>query len=346
VAAAVATPVVVAAEPNPQAGAVPSELQVLKNEIGSLRHTLEQQLAGLAWKSLRQNQPRRYAVLRALSELGIAPSLARTIAEELPEATSADRARFLPLGFLARRIPVAPTDAILDGGIYALVGPTGVGKTTTIAKLAARFAEIHGTRDIALVAMDHYRIGAQEQLYTYGRLLGVTVHTVTPAQPLAATLERLADRKLVLIDTVGMSPRDPALDTQIAQLAAAHPQLRAFLMLAANAQADDQEEVARRFGAARLAGCIISKIDETMRIGGALSVAIQQRLPIAYFTDGQRVPEDLQIARADQLVIRAMQLARQSPVPPDDETLALMHEGSLLAAATAGSPIAGGVSHV
>jgi flagellar biosynthesis protein FlhF len=344
----------IAAAPAPAESTIPlspamvpvSEFQVLKEELGSLRRTLETQLSGLAWNNLRQNQPRRYAVLRVLFDLGILPVVARAIADELPESTGVERARFLPLGFLSRRIPVAPVDALLAGGIYALVGPTGVGKTTTIAKLAARYAEAHGTRDIALVAMDHYRIGAQEQLYTYGRLLGVTVHTVTPQQPLAATLDRLADRKLVLIDTVGMSPRDAALDTQITQLAAAHPQLQAFLMLAANAQADDQLEVARRFGAARLAGCIISKVDETARLGGALSVAIQHRLPIAYFTDGQRVPEDLHVARADHLVIRAMQVARQCPAPPDDETLALMHEASLMAAAPATSPVVGGASHV
>lgn len=319
-----------------------SEFQILKAELGSLRQTLETQLAGLAWNQLRQNQPRRYAVLRALSDLGILPTVARGIADQLPENTSPERARFLPLGFLASRIPVATHDSILEGGIVALVGPTGVGKTTTIAKLAARYAATHGTRDIALVAMDHYRIGAQEQLYTYGRLLGVTVHTVSQQLPLAATLERLADRKLVLIDTIGMSPRDPALDGQIAALVGAHPELKAYLMLAATSQAEDQLEVARRFGTAGLAGCIVSKVDETARIGGALSVAIQQRLPIHYLTDGQRVPEDIQLARADHLVIRAMQLARQCASPPDDETLALMHEAAMLSAAAA----SGGQAHV
>lgn len=331
----------------PPAAVVPatvpvSEFQMLKDELGGLRQTLETRLAALAWNSLRQNQPRRYAVLQALSELGIVPAVARGIADELPETAGAERARFLPLGFLARRIPVTSTDMILDGGIIALVGPTGVGKTTTLAKLAARFAEVHGTRDIALVATDHYRIGAQEQLYTYGRLLGVTVHIVTPQLPLAATLERLSDRRLVLVDTVGMSPRDPAVDGQIAELAGAHPDLKALLMLAANCQAEDQLEVARRFGAAHLSGCIISKVDETARIGGAMSVAIQRQLPIAYFTDGQRVPEDLHVARADQLVIRAMQLSRRCAAPPDDEMLALMHEASLLLPA----PAAGAQAHV
>jgi flagellar biosynthesis protein FlhF len=303
--------------------AASAEIVQLREELGGMRKMLEQRLATLAWNDLKHNRPQRYAVLRVLSDLGIEPELAQSIAEEVPEAASAERARFLPLGMLARRIPVAKNDWVLDGGVIALVGPTGVGKTTTIAKLAARYAEAHGLRDIALVAMDHYRIGAAEQLYTYARLLGVPVHAVTPQQSLKETLARVADRKLVLIDTVGMSPRDGALASQIDALHAAHPKLRAYLTIAANNQTLDQDEAVRRFGVGKLAGCIISKLDETSRIGGALSVAIRHQLPITYFTDGQRVPEDLHLAKADALVIRAMQLARTTPAPVNDDTLAL-----------------------
>jgi len=291
---------------------------------------IEEQLAGLAWNDLRRNRPQRYNVLKTLTDLGLDAPLAREIADQLPESTSDERARFLPLGLLARRIPVAREDLILDGGVIALVGPTGVGKTTTIAKLAARYAERHGLRDIALVAMDHYRIGAAEQLYTYGRLLGVPVYTVTPQQSLRDVLIRLGDRRLVLIDTVGMSPRDENLKQQIEMLGAAHPRLKFWLTMSATSQSHDQDEVIRRFsgataegGESRLAACVISKLDETTRIGGALSAAIRHRLPLAYVTDGQRVPEDLQIARADGLVIRAQQLARNAPMELDDDTMAL-----------------------
>ncbi len=320
------------------------EFVELQRELGGMRRMLQEQLAGMAWNDLRRQHPQRYAVLKALTDLGLDAPLAREIAEQLPEATSAERARFLPLGLLARRIPVAPHDAVLEGGVIALVGPTGVGKTTTIAKLAARYAEAHGLRDIALVAMDHYRIGAAEQLYTYGRLLGVPVHTVTPQQSLRDTLAKLAHAKLVLIDTVGMSPRDGALEQQVQMLGHASPRLKVFLTIAATSQSGDQDDVVRRFGGmgpsngsgSRIAGCVISKLDETTRIGGALSAAIRHQLPIAYVTDGQRVPEDLQVARADQLVIRAQQLARATPMDIDEETMAMRFASSMAPGFTPG----------
>src|SRR5690606_24191891 len=153
------------------------ELQQLRRELGGMRKLFERQMASLAWRDLRERQPERLAALRVMTDLGLDARLAHAIVDELPRNIDEQRSRFLPLGLLSRRLPVANADPVLDGGVIALVGPTGVGKTTTIAKLAARFAARHGTRDLALVTTDHYRVGAQEQLFTYGRLLGVPVQT-------------------------------------------------------------------------------------------------------------------------------------------------------------------------
>ncbi len=316
-----AAPVAAAASPVPT---LPTpEIQQLRQELGGMRRMLETQLASLAWRDLSERQPERLAALRTMSDLGIEPQLAREIAMALPENPGAERARFLPLGLLARRIPVAASDRILDGGVYALVGPTGVGKTTTIAKLAARYAARHGTRDLALVTTDHYRVGAQEQLYTYGRLLGVPVHTAANGQELNAVLARLSDRKLVLIDTAGMAPRDRQLAAQFAELRGGGKRIRSWLVLTATTQQGDLGECLQRFGPVQPEAAILTKLDEATRIGGALSALIRGGLPLAYVCDGQRVPEDLQQARADQLVLRAMQLTRQAPATVDDATLAL-----------------------
>ncbi|MFP5304845.1 MAG: flagellar biosynthesis protein FlhF [Gammaproteobacteria bacterium] len=311
----------------PQAAAsvaLPSpEIQQLRHEITGMRRIFERQMAGLAWHDLSERQPERLAALRAMADLGLDARLAREIVEQLPRDVDAERSRFLPLGLLARRIPVAGQDPVLDGGVIALLGPTGVGKTTTIAKLAARFAATHGTRDLALVTTDHYRVGAQEQLFTYGRLLGVPVQTAANAAELREALARLADRRLVLIDTAGMAARDRKLAAQFAELKAAQRPIRSWLVLSATTQAGDQDEILRRFGAARPHGCVLTKLDEATRIGGVLSAAIRHRLPIQYLCSGQRVPEDIARARADQLVLQAMQLARQAPARVDDGTLAL-----------------------
>ena len=293
----------------------------LNREIQTLRSLLEEQLAGLRWGDMQKHRPRQAAALRALANLGIEPELARTIAEELPEASDPERARFLPLGLLSRRLAVDASDPIMQGGVIALVGPTGVGKTTTIAKLAARYAGEHGVRDIALVTADQYRIGAQEQLFTYGRLLGVPVHAVSAQDTLPAVLSRVADRGLVLIDTAGLSQRDKALVTQSQQLKMAGRGLKTWLVLAANAQPGAQHDIVDRFGGLTLDGCVLTKIDEAHRLGGALSVTMRHGLRVNYLANGQRVPEDLQPARADRLVLHATQLARQSETPVDESFL-------------------------
>ncbi|TJY62840.1 flagellar biosynthesis protein FlhF [Sinimarinibacterium sp. CAU 1509] len=299
------------------------EVQQLRRELGGMRKMLEQQIAGMVWRDLSERQPERMAALRVMTSIGLHPKLAREIVDQLPADTDAERARFLPLGLLARRIPVPQGKGIEDGGVIALVGPTGVGKTTTIAKLAARYAAKHGTRDLALVTTDHYRVGAQEQLFTYGRLLGVPVQTAANDTELRTVLARLADRRLVLIDTAGMAPRDRKLVAQFAELKAARRPIRTWLVAAATAQASDMEDVLHHFGVARPECCVLTKVDEATRIGGALSAMIRHNLPIQYLCDGQRVPEDLHEAKPDQLVLRAMQLARQAPATIDDSTLAL-----------------------
>ncbi len=293
----------------------------LNREIQTLRSLLEEQLAGLRWGDMQKHRPRQAAALRALANLGLEPELARSIAEELPEASDPERARFLPLGLLSRRLAVDASDPVMQGGVIALVGPTGVGKTTTIAKLAARYASEHGVRDIALVTTDQYRIGAQEQLFTYGRLLGVPVHAVSAQDTLAAVLSRVADRGLVLIDTAGLSQRDKALAAQSQQLKMAGRGLKTWLVLAANAQPGAQHDIVDRFGGLTLEGCVLTKIDEAHRLGGALSVTMRHGLRVNYLANGQRVPEDLQPARADRLVLHATQLARQSEVPVDESFL-------------------------
>jgi len=207
------------------------------------------------------------------------------------------------------------------GGRVAFVGPTGVGKSTAIAKLAAHWVLERGAQGIALVSTDGVRFGAQEQIQNLGRLLGVPAHVVDHPRELEQLLAGLADTPLVLIDTAGTSQRDQRLAAKLTGIAGAHPRLEMALVLSASSQAGAAEEVLARFAAAPLAACIVTKLDEATSLGGALSALIRARLPIAYVSDGQRIPEDLSPARAHQLIVRAVTLAERSGATADEDLL-------------------------
>jgi len=255
--------------------------------------------------------PARAAAFEELAGYGCDDAFARAIVERIPAELDPQRARGLLLGQLAKSLRISEDDPIERGGVIALVGPTGVGKTTTLAKLAARYAAQHSARDVALVTTDGFRVGAREQLFTYGRLLGMPVIEVANPNELGDTLDRLGDYRLVLVDTAGLSHRDLALGAQLSALARLG-HVNTQLVLPANTHADDLDEVVRRFGIAKPRGVVLSKVDETGRLGAALGVTVRHRLPISYLTDGQRVPEDIHRAEPHRLALRVTEQRRGS----------------------------------
>lgn len=283
----------------------------LLREIHSMRGMIEEQLAGMAWNEHQRRDPVRGHLLRTLLGAGFSARLAKDILENLPtglsHACGMDHAR----AELARRLPVLEDEnALMDeGGVYALMGPTGVGKTTTTAKLAARCVLRFGADKLALVTTDSYRIGAYEQLRIYGQILGVSVHAVKDAADLAHVLAGLRDKHMVLIDTVGMSQRDRAVSDQIAMLCSASRPVKRLLLLNASSHGDTLNEVveAYRHGekAAKgsdLAGCIFTKVDEATHPGVLLDMAIRHQLPVHYISSGQKVPEHLMLVDRRALV--------------------------------------------
>ncbi len=315
---AVVRPAAAAENPVPMHPAVERAMQDtarMRAELGSLREMLEMQLSSLAWNDMERRHPLRARVLREFTRLGIDADVARQLADDLPEQISPEQARYLPLGMLSRSVAISGRGDS-DGGMIALVGPTGVGKTTTIAKLAARAVVRHGAANVALVSTDHYRIGAAAQLEHYGRLLGVRVYPADDAASLRQVLEMLKGKHTVLIDTAGVSGTDPRLEQQMDVLnEVAHGDgiaLRISLVLAANAQAQSLEESVRAYMPLAPASVLFTKLDEAPSLGGALSVLIRHRLPLDYTTDGQRVPEDLAVADARVLVLRAAHVLKTS----------------------------------
>jgi len=289
----------------------PPVIMEMRDELMSLRGLLVNQLSGLEWGNETRYHPQRARLLQRLLALGLSSTLARDIAIEAGEDQSFEHCWRKALGILSQRLPVCDNPIIDNGGIVALVGATGVGKTTTIAKLAARYVLRNGPHSVALVTTDNFRVSAHEQLKSYAHIMGVPMMVATDANSLQNTLDKLSNKRLILIDTAGMSQRDMELGRQLALLKNPDRQVHAYLALASNSQRGAMLETAQAYKQIPLSGCVFTKLDETTSLGGALSVAIEQGLPVAYYCDGQRVPEDLHPARAHNLVTRSLTIMQQ-----------------------------------
>ncbi|QND81219.1 flagellar biosynthesis protein FlhF [Pseudoxanthomonas mexicana] len=294
-----------------------AQLVQMRAELAAMREMIEREMHRLTDERLR-GSPVRMQAMELMEDYGFDAGITRDIALQIPADTEAHRGRGLMLGLLSKKLPVTEADPLETGGVVALVGPTGAGKTTTIAKLAACFAQRHNARDVALVTTDTVRIGGREQLHGYGRQLGIAVHEADSAQGLALVLERLRDYKLVLIDTAGLGQRDRNLVGQLNWLRASG-QVQTLLCLPANSHFADLDEVVRRFSTVQPQGVVLTKLDETGRLGSALSVVVDHQLPMAWVTDGQRVPDDLHRANSAHLVLRLDQLRREADEPCSTE---------------------------
>ena len=302
-------------------GAVQTSTDSMSEELKTLRRMLESQLAQLAWNDLARRAPVHTEMLRELTEIGIAQGLAAEVVAHMPADVELTHARRLAIAMIAQRLLVTGDRWLEDGGTVALVGPTGVGKTTTLAKLAVRWVLRNGARDLALVAADTVRIGAQDQLQTLGQLLGAEVYTVNEFGELPQLLTRLSRYRFVLIDTPGSSQRDVQLAARLALLKGVEREIETALVLAASTQAGALAEAVSRFACARPASCVLTKVDEATSLGGVLSTLIDARLPVSYLSEGQRVPEDLRPARALELVTSAVQLAKSNGAAADEDLL-------------------------
>lgn len=283
------------------------EMEAMREELASLRGLLTHQLSSLMSDQRSRTDPVGAMLKRKLLEAEFSPDVAERLASLSQHYQSAELGRALPQS-LANLLDNQGDDLMRQGGIVALVGPTGVGKTTTLAKLAARFIAHHGPDSVLLVTMDHYRIGAFEQLATYGKIMGCPVKQAHDLNELEQILYQFRSRKLVLIDTAGMGQRDMRLYQQLDNLAAnTRLPIRSYLVLSATGQRRVLEEAVSHFQRIDLAGAVLTKLDESVSLGAALSVLIQSGLSLSYITDGQRVPEDMQVA--DTLTLAKQALA-------------------------------------
>lgn len=287
-------------------------------EIKTMHSMLRQQLAALSWNGMQQNDPQRAALLRRMLNSGFSPMLTRQLLDKMPAEKIRGEA-WIKAVLKCNLRAAGETDGIVArGGMYALIGPTGVGKTTTTAKLAARGVVRYGADKVALLTTDSYRIGAYEQLKIYGKILGVAVHAVKDTDDLRLTLSALRHKHLVLIDTVGMGQRDERVANQNEMFDAVG--VRRMLLLNATSNGDTLEDVVRIYQRTAdtekqtenpVIGCILTKLDEAANLGTVLDVVLRHRLVLRYMTNGQRVPEDLHHINLDYLLHRALKSAEE-----------------------------------
>jgi flagellar biosynthesis protein FlhF len=312
---------VIAAQAPPVAKQAAPAHESLAGEMKDMRRMLEAQLATLAWNDLSRRSPVQAAMLKELAQLGITQDLANSLVRKIPTNLPFTAARRFALATVARTIQVTGDRWLEKGGVVAFAGPAGAGKTTLLAKLAARWVLRHGPRRVAIISADAVRIGAHEQMHMLGRLLGVTTHNVFDVAELPELLYELRGHQFVMIDTAGASPRDPELARRLRLLNQMQASIETSLVLPASTQAGAIDEVVQRFELAKPSSCVITKVDEAVSLGGVLSALVRHRLPAAYVSDGQRVPEDLSPARAHVLVSRAVEIASHNGSTADDEVM-------------------------
>ncbi|HEX4843681.1 MAG TPA: flagellar biosynthesis protein FlhF [Limnobacter sp.] len=286
--------------------AMAQEQTAVLEEIKQMRQLLKDQMNMLAWRDSLEKNPQRADLWNLLTQSGFSPLFARTVVDRLPGGLSESQMQDWAMNVLKKNLHVVPAekDIVETGGVYALVGPTGVGKTTTTAKLAARCVVKYGANSLGLITTDSYRIGAQDQLRIYGKILGVQVYTAQNHADLQQLRHSMQRKRLVLIDTVGMGQRDARVAEQTKILTDSH--VKRVLLLNATSQPETLDDVVRHYKNSGLAGAIVSKLDEAIKIGGVLDVVMRHKLALHYIATGQRVPEDLFPADANVLVHRAM----------------------------------------
>ncbi|MDH3634215.1 MAG: flagellar biosynthesis protein FlhF [Gammaproteobacteria bacterium] len=298
----------------------------VKSELQNLRDLMESQLSVLQWDRFSQKHPVRTVLLNLMTEMGLGTDVCETVMSHLGQNSSDPHKVWQQLlGIIAHCIPVYRHDLLAVGGRIALVGSTGVGKTTTIAKLAARFAHLHGKRSVAMISTDQFRIGAQDQLQHFARLLEVPLLMAGNSEELSDRLDMLGDKKLVLIDTAGMSQRDLRLSEQFQRLQTDSSEIKPYLVLSANTQLAALNQTILNFSKVKLAGAFVTKLDEAASLGGIITASIRHQLALAYCGTGQKVPEDLETAKSHRLISRAVSLMQRYGEQFDQEALAMRY---------------------
>lgn len=285
-------------------------------ELSALKDMIEERFNTLAWLGSSKQNPIQSNLMLKLIRSGYSPSMARAVLEKVPaDASVPDAVRWV-MDVITRNLKVPGPGGSLseEGGVIALIGATGVGKTTTAAKLAAQCVRQHGAASVGLVTLDSYRVAGYEQLRTYGRMLGVVAHLAHDRSALGDLLNLLASKRMVIIDTAGLGQRDQRIQDMLDVLDM--PKVKKTLVLNAGAHGDTIDDVLTSFKARSLHGVVLSKVDEAVKLGPAIDSLIRHQVVLRGVANGQRVPEDWQSPDAAAMVRISMGSQTKSAFDP------------------------------
>ena len=293
----------------------------LTHELSALKDMIEDRFNALSWLGASRQNPVQSALMLKFIRAGYSPTVARAVLERMPPELGAPQAMRWMQDVLSRNLKVADSSSSLcdEGGVFALVGATGVGKTTTAAKLAAQCVKAYGANSVGLITLDTYRIAGYEQLRAYGRMLGVVAHLAHDRAALQDLLALLANKRMVIIDTAGLGQNDPRIQDMLEVLA--NPKIKKLLVLNAGSHGDTLDDVFNAYKSVELYGAVLSKIDEAPKLGPAVDALIRHQVVLRGVSTGQRVPEDWQRPDATALVRLSLGNAAKSPHDPQNAEL-------------------------
>jgi len=304
----------------------PDEISDLKSELSSIREMLEGQMASMAWSDLNIKKPVQAQYIKKLVSMGFSEKLSLQLTSKSIQTGDTKTSWRHILADLVDQVPVSTRTVLETGGIVALVGPTGVGKTTTAAKLAATYALKHGKRNVGLITIDNYRVAAYEQLKVYGKIIDIPVRLAESNIELNSILNDFYDKELIIIDTAGLGQYDKHNTEQAAILDQSKFNVKKSLVVSANTQGKAIKDIVRSFSCYAPTDCIVTKMDESPTIGHIIDTLIDNDLPLSFTTDGQQVPEDINIASAHQLITHCVANKNVDKQLPTDLEMAMNYK--------------------